>query len=79
MKAIFLAALRGWAVTVSVCGARCVPVERLLGHRQGTGAGGSGDWKLQSILVAEEDPTISQDQLEMTVKTEIVKCDKLME
>lgn len=64
---------------MGVCGARCVPVERMLGCGQGAGAGGSGDSKLQSILVAEEDPAIAQDQLEMTVKTEIVSCDKLMQ
>lgn len=76
MKAIFLAALRGRAVAVGVRGARCAPVEPLLGCGQGAGAGGLGDSKLQSILGAEEDPAIAQDRLEMTVKTEIVICDK---
>lgn len=52
---------------------------RLRGRRRGTGAVGCGESKLRSILVAEEDPVVSQEQLEMTGKTEIVKCDKLME
>lgn len=62
--------------TVGVCGARGVPVEPLPGCGQGTGAAGAGESKLQSILGAEEDPAIAQDQLETTVKTEIVICDK---
>lgn len=50
-----------------------------LGHWLGSGAGGSGDSELRSIVSAEEDLAVSQEQLEMTVKAEIGKCDKLMD
>jgi len=66
MVAVFLAALRGrQSPWVSAAPAVC---------REG-----SGDAELLSILVAEEDPALSQDQLEITAKAGIVKCDKLME
>lgn len=50
-----------------------------LGHWLGSGAGGSGGSELWSIVSAEEDPAVSQEQLEMTAKAEIGKCDKLMD
>lgn len=70
MKAVFLAVLQGRAVPVGVCGGCWALVELAL-----------VTWSCRAsrILLAEEDRAISQCQLEMTVKTEIIKCDKLME
>lgn len=67
VEAVSVAALQVWAVTVGVWGTGWVPVLRALVTRS------------LSIAGAEEDPAVSQEQLEMTGKAETGKCDKLMD
>lgn len=57
-----------------------VSLAALRGWAVTVGVWGTG-WvpELRSIVGAEEDPAVSQEQLEMTVKAETRKCDKLMD